>query len=146
MKFKDQITGAIGLLAPNHDAASLSGIFDEYDAFAEAIKDEQYEGAAIAEQISSEDKVVKELEGPHLEVSIVVNTVSGMTVDQEYVREVTDGVAQVFAVDAWRMREIAETLYPQDEAKQQKAYLSMLVYTLATAGTLTKDGDLPSTY
>lgn len=142
VKFKSEITKAINLLKPDHDPDALNAVFSEFEDFASVTKDEKYEGAKVAEQISRDEKVVKELVGPHREVRIVINTVKGMTVDQEYIREVTDDIAQVFAIDAWRLLEIAAQKYPANEKQQQKAYLSMLVYTLGTAGTLAKE-DLP---
>ena len=74
-------------------------------------------------------------------MAIIINKVRGKTVNQGIIREISDGVAQVFAVDEWRLRDLSTKLY-RTPAEQQKAYLSMLVYTLATAATLTK-GDLP---
>ncbi len=61
--------------------------------------------------------------------------------NQGKIRRATDDRAQVFAVDEWRLRQIADKLYDIDE-EREKAYLSMLVYTIATSATLTP-GDLP---
>lgn len=142
IKYKDKIESAIGLLTGGDDTNELDRIFNNYASYYEEIKDDDsYRGKDISEKITNKDKVNKELEGGHLEVAIVINTVKGKTVDQGYVRRVTNGKAQVFAVDEWRLREIADNMY-DSEADSQRAYLSMLVYTLATAGTLTK-GDLP---
>lgn len=145
-KYREQISGAVAALssdAVTEDQTEMLGeVFDSYEAYGQAIIDKPYKGSRIAEMISGAQKVVKQLLGTHQETHIVINTVAGMTVDQELVRAKTDGKAQVFAVDAWRLQEIAEKLYSDGAPAQQKAYLSMLVYTLATAGTLTK-GDLP---
>jgi hypothetical protein len=71
----------------------------------------------------------------------VLNTVRACTVNQKLIREITDDKAQIFAVDVWRMQDIAGKLY-DDRAAHQRAFLSELIYTLATAAVLTK-GDLP---
>ena len=92
-------------------------------------------------EIIDSGKIVKELTGKHLEMYIVLNDVEGYTVNQELVREVSGDQVQVFAVDVWRLKELAAELYEQPE-EQALALKSMLVYTLAVAATLTK-GDLP---
>jgi len=48
---------------------------------------------------------------------------------------------QVFAVDVWRMKQLAEKMN-NTPADQQRAFLSELVYTLSVTATLTI-GDLP---
>jgi hypothetical protein len=140
--FKAQIANAINLLTKGEAELALNDVFENFEAYGLQIKDQPYKGSAVAEKIADGGKVVKELVGPHLETHIVINAVKGMTVNQQYIRELTEGKAQVFGVDAWRMEEIAGLLYPDNIQRRHKAYLSMLVYTLATAGTLTK-GDLP---
>jgi hypothetical protein len=45
-------------------------------------------------------------------------------------------------VDSPRLEDIAHNLFPDNSQKQQQAYLSELIYTLAIAAVLTK-GDLP---
>ena len=76
------------------------------------------------------------------ESRIVLNTVRGFTVDQSFVRSYTNNKAQVFAVDTWRLEDIANSLYEGDEQAQHKALHSELVYTLGVAAVLT-DGKLP---
>lgn len=140
--YKEQIASAIDLLTNGQETDVLDEVFSGFTNYAKQIEGQPYKGSRIISKIRGTDKVVKELEGPHLETHIVINTVRGMTVNQEYIRKISDGKAQVFGVDAWRKQDIAKKLYPKDSKKQERAYLSMLVYTLATAGTLTK-GDLP---
>ena len=94
------------------------------------------------EEIIEDGKIVKELTGAHQEVAIVLNTVPGYTVNQQHIRSVSSEQAQVFGVDVPRLASVAERLYPESEDEQKRALISMVVYTLATAGTLTK-GDLP---
>jgi hypothetical protein len=101
-----------------------------------------YSGSKVMEKIIQKGKVVKQLAGGHREKAIVLNTVRGYTVNQEIVRQATAGRAQVFAVDIWRLQDIAGKLNPSEPVEQQQAYLSGLVYTLAIAAVLTK-GDLP---
>lgn len=143
VKFEDKIRGAISVIANStHDGAQLNTIFANYNSYADEIAyDKSYSGRKVTEEILNNGKVVKELKGPHLETHVVINTVPGHTINQELIREVSGNTAQAFAVDEWRMKQIAEELY-DSRVEQQKAYLGMLVYTLATAATLTK-GDLP---
>lgn len=139
VKYEEQIRGAIDLLTEKTDG--LDEVFGNFSAYADEIEDQPYSGRKVMDSIENDGRVVKELEGPHLEVAIVINTVKDKTVDQDYIRKLTDGLAQVFAVDVPRLQEIAERAYDGPD-EQRQAFLSMLVYTLATAGTLTK-GDLP---
>lgn len=140
VKYRDRITEAAGLLAP--DTTGLDEVMDNMTEYADEIKDQEFAGQEVMGAIVDQGKVVKRLEGPHLEVAIVINTVEGHTVNQDYVRRVTQGRAQVFAVDVPRLTQLAERMNPEDPVAQRQAFLSMLVYTLGTAATLTK-GDLP---
>lgn len=144
VRFQDEITGAIKLLTGGSvDRTKLGTVFTNFTAYSEEIADDtSFSGRTVADAITKKHKVVKELEGPHLETHIVINTVEGHTVNQGLIRRETKGKAQVFAVDEWRIRQLAEKRYPNDPEASTEAYLSMLVYTLATAATLTK-GDLP---
>lgn len=139
-RYRDNIADAAALLTD--DTAGLDEVLDNFEAYGAEIADQPYRGRDVMEEIVDNGKVVKELVGPHLEVAIVINAVEGYTVNQDYIRQISEGKAQVFGVDVPRMQELAEKTYPDDAVKQHKAFLSMLVYTLATAATLTK-GDLP---
>lgn len=141
-EFKDQIAATIGVLTDDkHQPEVLTDVQSNFTAMAERIKNKPYSGKRVMDKVREKDKVVKELEGDHRETHIIINTVAGTTVDQDFVRTLTDDAAQAFVVDEWRLRELSQELY-SSEADQETAYISMLVYTLATAGTLTK-GDLP---
>jgi len=102
-----------------------------------------YSGMEVMKGIISDGKIVKELADDHQEVELVLNTVADTTVDQEFVRSASQAGpelparAQVFAVDEWRLRQLAEAV-ADDETDQRRAYLSMLVYTVATSTVLTK--------
>ena len=54
----------------------------------------------------------------------------------------TEDQAQIFGVDVWRMKDIADKLHSGQPDRQHKALLSELVYTLGEAAVLTK-GDVP---
>lgn len=102
----------------------------------------EYRGGAVLSKITGRKKKVAELEGEHKEVAIVINVdLEDMTFDQNMVRKATGGKAQVFPVDVPRMKQIADKLFEYDHDKKQ-AVISMLIYSLGTAATLTK-GDLP---
>lgn len=138
--YKDQIRGVIDLLGI--DTADLDEVEDNFAATAEANRGQVFSGKKVMGEVEDDGKVIKELAGPHIETRIVLNMIAGYTINQQFVRGKTGGKADVFAVDVWRLQQLAESLYPDDPAEQHKAFLSELVYTLATAAVLTK-GDLP---
>lgn len=137
--FRDGIADTIAFL--DVDTTGLEQVQDSFDRYASVIKDKPYSGRNSMDSIVDAGKIVKELADDHRETRVMLNMVEGYTVDQGYVREVTDGRAQVFAVDVWRLKQLAEQLY-SNETEQLQAFQSMLIYTLATAAVLTK-GDLP---
>jgi hypothetical protein len=142
IKYEKPIRAAIGLLG-----VSDEGLDEVFDNFRHYVKDEmshqtKYSGRQVIEKILDGSKVVKELGGAHQERRIVLNHVAGYTVNQRLIREATKGKAQVFAVDIWRLNDIALNLFKGEPQLQHKALLSELIYTLATAAVLTK-GDLP---
>jgi hypothetical protein len=125
------------------ESPAIDTVFDNFCAYAATIPEQpEYSGKRVMQGIQQSEKVVKELEGPHMECRIVLNTVRGFTVNQALIRQVTDGQAQVFAVDVWRLQDIAKQQFPYDPTAEHEAFVSELVYTLATAGVLTP-GDLP---
>lgn len=137
--FRGDIASMIATLGV--DTTGLEEVQDSFDAYAGAIQDKPYSGRKSMDSIVDAGKIVKELADDHRETRVILNMVEGYTVDQNYVREVTGGRAQVFAVDVWRLMQLSEQLY-DDPAEQHRAFLGELVYTLATASVLTK-GDLP---
>lgn len=140
VKFQQQIRGSIEALGI--DTTGLDDVEAAYAGFAAGELGE-YAGSDVMGEIIDNGKIVKELDDDHKEIIVVLNMVENHTVDQEKIRAASDNGAQAFAVDVWRVRQLADRLYAdQDEEIRHKAFLSELVYTLATAGTLT-NGDLP---
>jgi hypothetical protein len=137
--YREQIHDVIELLGI--DTEGLGGVEKDFAIIAAANRNEPYSGKSVMEEIVDDGKVVKELAGAHVETRIILNMVEGYTVNQELVRQKTGGKAEVFAVDVWRMKQLAEKMYDAP-VEQHQAFLGELVYTLATAGVLTK-GDLP---
>jgi len=142
---QENIRSVIGVLGLNNDLLDgEDGVVANYTDFYESdVKghEAEYSGRAALQELLDNGKIVKELGGDHTEVRIIINMVKGKTVNQELIREVSGGTAQVFCVDFPRLQEIAEGMY-DDPADQEKALVSMVVHTLGVAGTLTK-GDLP---
>lgn len=138
--FRAQI--AQTLLELEVNSAHTESILENFTQYSVEIQDQPYSGKKVVDDIVESGQVVKELTGPHQEMYILLNFVEGKTVDQKYIREMTDDKAQVFAVDVWRLKSITRRAFPDDEVAQEKAFVSELVYTLGTAATLTK-GDLP---
>lgn len=140
LTFKDNIRASIEALGI--DTTGLDDVEAAYEAFA-ASNIGDYAGADVIGEIIENGKIVKELDDDHKEMVVILNTVENHTVDQEKIRAATGAKAQAFAVDVWRVKQLADRMYAhQPEDVRHKAFLSELVYTLATAGTLTK-GDLP---
>jgi hypothetical protein len=131
--------------AVGHDSETLGGnidfVMDNFRTFKNNC-DGQSTGADRLKCIEKRNKIIKKLRGDHQEVRIVLNTVEDHTVDQEYIRTLSEEKAQVFGVDVWRLQEISEGMFPGDEQAKERSFLSMLAYSLGTAATLTK-GDLP---
>ncbi|MCE7936724.1 hypothetical protein DYH10_02975 [Candidatus Saccharibacteria bacterium CPR2] len=141
-KYHDHIVGSLrALLGDDVDNDIVKNVLGSFRNYSQGANNENYSGKDVKNEIVSKGKIVKELEGSHKEVAIIINTVRGKTVNQGWVREITNNNAQVFAVDMWRLEDISHQAFDNDVEKQ-KALLSMLVYTLSTAATLTK-GDLP---
>jgi hypothetical protein len=141
LKFEDKIRGTLTAFGIDNDDPGVGNIFGNLRSFSNKIDAEAYSGKEVSEAITENGGFIKELAGDHLEMYIVLNNVEGYTVDQHYIREISDDKVQVFAVDVWRLKQLAQRLYDNDTERHQ-AFVSMLVYTLATAATLTK-GDLP---
>ena len=139
-RYEKQIAGAAALILG--DDEGIQNVIDNFKNYHEAHEGQAYRGSGVMDEIIEDGKIVKELSGAHQEVAIVLNMVPGYTIDQQQIRTVSDDHAQVFGVDVPRLTTVSERLYPEDKAAQKKAFISMVVYTLATAGTLTK-GDLP---
>jgi hypothetical protein len=141
VKYEEPIRASIKALGI--DDTGLDTVFANYRAYAETLPTQKsYSGRVIMDKIVSAGKVVKQLVGAHKECRIVLNNVRDFTINQALVREVTDDQAQVFAVDVWRLTDIANTMYEGLPGEQRAALQSQVVYTLATAAVLTK-GDLP---
>lgn len=138
--FEDNIKGAATLILG--DDEGIQEVIDYFKDYHQDHHEDAYKGAGVMLEIVGEGKIIKELTGDHQEVAIVLNTVPGYTVNQQHIRSISNEQAQVFGVDVPRLASVAERLHPESEDKQKRALISMVVYTLATAGTLTK-GNLP---
>lgn len=137
--YEQEIRSSLAVLGVDNSAV-LDEVFDAYRAYAKVMaNDDAYEGRKVANDIIDSGVVVKDLGDDHKEVYIVLNHIEGYTINQEYIRAMSDGQAQVFGVDVWRMQDIARRAFATDA---NKAFISELVYTLGVAATLTK-GDLP---
>jgi hypothetical protein len=139
--YRMQIINTIGKLGI--PGTGLGTVLDNFEEVAgnKSSDMSRYSGKQSMHGIKAAGGVVKQLTADHREVCIVLNLAEGYTVDQGFVRDQTDGGAQVFAVDVWRLRALADR-FGDDPASRQRAFMSMLTYTLATAGVLTA-GDLP---
>lgn len=122
---------------------ALDEVFGNYQRYHDEQPNEDHAGSEIIDVAADDNKVVKELDNKegHREVAVVLNLVENMTINQQLIREKTGNVAQAFGVDIPRLFKIANRRY-EDEKDRRAAFVSMLVYTLSTATTLT-DGTLP---
>jgi hypothetical protein len=141
LKYEAPIRNVIDALGA--DNGQLDAVYENFRAYVRDMPGQApYSGRKVMDQIMGAGKVIKKLGGQHRERRIILNTVRDHTVNQHLIREATDDRAQAFAVDIWRLEDIAARLFPDDPEGQSQAYLSELVYTLAIAAVLTK-GDLP---
>lgn len=150
IKYRSQIEQTVGVVS-NHVFGSFSedirgvlgSVFDNYEQYQNEQPNEDHAGSEIIDVAAGDKKVVKELDSKegHREVAVVLNFVEDMTVNQQLIREKTGNIAQVFGVDVPRLVKIANRRY-ENEEDRKTAFVSMLVYTLSTAATLT-DGTLP---
>lgn len=151
VNYETEIRGSLATLGMSGEQidGKLDTIFANFRTTASATAGQNYSGYKVMDALSNVyGKVIKQLGGSHLEKAIILNTLNGYTTNQQFVRTATGDKAQVFAVDAWRLQDIANRLNTDDqtgevnESAAQDALLSELVYTLATAAVLTK-GNLP---
>ena len=151
-RYREEITKAVDtVIDPAFDRTELGELLNEsFDNFAvmhesesKVVGEEAYQGGSILSKLLKRNKKVAELADSHNEVAIVVSTdIDDMTADQGAVRNATDGKAQIFPIDAARLKRISDELFEYDHDKKQ-ALVSMLVYTFSVSATLTK-GDLPT--
>lgn len=134
--FRQPIADAIAMFGFQTDA--LSVILDRFAVYGQQHEADAYVGSDVMAKILAQGKVVKQLAGAHQEIAVILNTIEDWTVDQAAVRAATANLAQVFAVDVWRLAALAK----QFNGLAADALQCELAYTLATAAVLTK-GDLP---
>jgi hypothetical protein len=141
LKYEIPIRGVITMLS--NYVSGLNDVYASYRTYVKQLASQpEYSGMDVMNQIINSSHIVKQLGGDHHECRIVLNTVRGFTVNQKLVRDATQNEAQIFAVDVWRMEDIAHKLFPNEPERQHQAFISELIYTVATAAVLTK-GDLP---
>ncbi len=141
LKYEEPIRNVIEALGT--DTEQLDTVYENLRAYVGEMPEQTpYSGRKVMERIVGAGKVIKKLGGEHRERRIILNTVREHTVNQGLIRQETGGRAQAFAVDIWRLGDIADRLFPEEPERRDQAYLSELIYTLAIAAVLTK-GDLP---
>ena len=104
----------------------------------------------VKEAAAEHHEPVEQLEGPHNEVALMLNSVVDTTIDTDRLSHDTDGEIQVFGWDVWEVFKEAEMLFPLvgDSDAQNKAIENRLKHVtvrtilgIATAMVLT-DGSL----
>lgn len=141
VKFRGNILKTLQALGLGVSDEKLNSVLTNFVSYAKSISAQDYNGNLVVTEIKHKGKVVKELDGAHKELFILINDVAGTTADQSLIRDVTNGAAQIFDVDLWRLKELAKKLYGTT-LESDEALVSELVYTLGVAATLTR-GDLP---
>lgn len=142
---KNKITQTIQALAADTDDQLLAVIKSTFENIKETVPSfdkSTYSGAKVVDGAIKRGKIVAYLGDKHNEVAIVINTdIEDKTFDQSKIREKTNDLAQIFSWDIPRMRKIVIEAFDTAE-ERQKAFISMFVFSLATATVLTKN-DLP---
>jgi hypothetical protein len=141
VKFRGRILDTLHALDLGLAEEKLSEVLGNFVSYAKAVSGQQYEGKVVMNEIISKGKVVKELSGAHKELFILFNDVMGTTADQGLINDISEGKVQLFDVDLWRLKELAQKLYGAT-MEFEEALVSELIYTLGVAATLTH-GDLP---
>lgn len=162
IRYREGITNALHAVYGDEFGSNQSSIEHVFVLYEYLAQNQQYfvdgNGEQSMQQIKNTGAVVKVLSGKHVEETIVINEVSGTTLDQPYfTQEVKNACVekpqtiQAFSVDAWRGRDIAQIttdiVAEQDptidrELTYKLAMADFWIRTLAVAGTLTA-GDLP---
>jgi hypothetical protein len=147
VKYRSEITATMAVLLDlqaesNSETKSLvekdiDTVFSNYEAYAPSLEKQKYSGRNVFGKIVNRGKVTKELEGAHTEIGIVLNKVRGFTVNQDLIRRVSGGKAQVFGVDVWRLEDLAAETHPADPNSQRLAMIAELIHTLAISAVLT---------
>lgn len=140
VKYADSIKTAIESLGEDTDG--IDEVLARFDEMDQHSAEAQFSGREVLREVVDAGKVVKQLGGSHREKRIIVNYCRNHTVNQDLARKATHGKGQVFAIDAWRIEDLALRLFPGQPELQRKAVLSELIYSFATAAVLTR-GDLP---
>lgn len=135
-KYHDEIIQTILALDLGFSEEQITNVVTAFEEYQAGLQEPNYSGAVVVSEIQQHGKVIKELDGEHKELFVLLNMVEGMTADQALVRDITEGQVQLFDVDVWRLQQLASA-YGTDDA-----LISELVYTLGVAATLTH-GDLP---
>lgn len=165
IKYRAEITDLLKVLYGNDYEMNQEAIARVFAVYQELANNDEYfsdgSGKQSMNQILKAGAVVKELEGHHVEETIVINDVPGTTIDQQRFTEMVKKrcqsdqqhpkTIQVFSVDIWRGRDLARAVadiaYGKDSTQSRDelyrlAFADFLIRTLAVAGTLTA-GDLP---
>jgi hypothetical protein len=161
LKYKPAIDALLWhLLGEEEYATRQENVADVFDSYQDQVDNastyfSNASGAKTLQFMEREGSIIKELEGDHQEVFIVINDVEGTSFDQEAFRvEMKErGIkeeVQVFIVDLWRgrqyahfMAKMAHDTYDMDyDQAYKKAETDFLIRTFSVAATLTK-GDLP---
>lgn len=139
-------TYAKAILGPSFDQTILETVLIDMLSIKPAIyfkeRDNDYRRELI-DQIKqhSEKEAIEELEGPHQEAFVIINTLPGTSLDKEGFVAKTEGAAQAFNYDFWFTKQLAEELFPIDQTMQASFMSANVLYNLATAMVLT-DGSL----
>jgi hypothetical protein len=129
------------ILGDHFSAAAFDRVMDEYILLA---KNDAYmvdaQGDKTRRLLEKAGAVIKELNGSHNEVFVILNYVPGTTFNQTKLNTITDSKVQAFAVDIWRIDAYAEAVarwHKSDKQAYDTALCAGLVYTLAAAAVLT---------
>lgn len=137
--YQQQIEGSIQDLGI--DTTGLADVQQHFIDYTKKHAGQAYAGSDVLAEITGQHKIVKQLIDRHIEKAVILNTAVDHAVDQTYVYSSTNSQAEVFTVEGWRMQLLADKLYDTPE-ERSSAFLSELIYTLATAAVLTQ-GNLP---
>lgn len=162
--YRKEITSTLKSIYGEDFEDNEEAIIYTFGVYKKLAENKQYfsdaSGKKSMDQILESGAVVKELQGRHVEETIVLNEVAGTTLDQQYFTQTVKAACkedkkpqtvQAFVIDTWRGRQIADVVAkiaheenPATDIEEVRkiAYADFLIRTLAVSGTLTA-GDLP---
>jgi len=123
----------------SYDSKLIDQVLDNYKQFFEATDFSEYNGNFAKNLTESSQGIITNLDKSekHSECALVINLVSGITLNQNELENITNGKYQAFSYDVPAAMQIAQKIGKDDNDIATLALYGELIYTLAAKATLT---------